>query len=286
MKIKVLAFGEVLWDVYKNSKHLGGAPMNFSAHFKKCGGEAWILTAVGDDMLGRETVCEIEKLGISTDYVSIVKQETGKCLVTLDAKHIPSYDLLNNVAYDYIQKPDISNECFDVLYFGTLALRNENNMTVLKQMLEENTFSDVFVDINIRAPYYNRDSVEFACKNATIIKISDEELPAVMNVMEKTECSAKECVKILNGQFQNLKMIIITRGDKGSLVYDCINKKYHEGEAQKVQVVSTVGAGDSFSAAFLTKYMKTDDISQALEFAAKISGYVVSCNVAIPDYYF
>lgn len=282
--MNVLSFGEVLWDVYPNSEHLGGAPLNFSAHFKKCGGNSWIITAVGDDVLGRKTVSEIEKLGVNTDYISILETETGKCLVTLDNNQIPSYNLLNNVAYDYIQKPDIKNEFFDVLYFGTLALRNETNRDVLKQIICENHFNDIFVDINIRPPYYSDEVIHYALKNATIIKISDEELPVVMDALGEKIHSIKKCVQILSEEFGNLKIIIITRGDKGSLVYECKNKEFYECQAQEVETVSTVGAGDSFSASFLAKYTETNDIEKALDFATKVSGYVVSCIDAIPEY--
>lgn len=69
-KIRALAFGEVLWDIYTDGEYLGGAPLNFSAHFKRCGGEAWLLSAVGNDDLGKRALCEIERLGIGTEYIS------------------------------------------------------------------------------------------------------------------------------------------------------------------------------------------------------------------------
>ena len=282
--MKVLSFGEVLWDVYPNSAHLGGAPLNFSAHFKKCGGNSWIITAVGDDVLGRKTVSEIKNLGVNTEYITIAEQETGKCIVTLDEKQIPTYNLLNDVAYDYIQFPDTKNESFDVLYFGTLALRNENNKNVLNKILCENNFKEVFVDINIRPPYFSDEVIRYALKNATIIKISDEELPAVIKALKRNKSSAVECGQILGEEFSNLKMVIITKGAEDSLAYECKSKSFFECEAQKVNVASTVGAGDSFSASFLAKYTETNDIEKALAFATKVSGYVVSCMDAIPEY--
>lgn len=282
--MKVLSFGEVLWDVYPNSEHLGGAPLNFSAHFKKCGGNSWIITAVGDDVLGRKTVSEIKNLGVNTEYITIAEQETGKCIVTLDEKQIPTYNLLNDVAYDYIQFPDTKNESFDVLYFGTLALRNENNKNVLNKILCENNFKEVFVDINIRPPYFSDEVIRYALKNATIIKISDEELPTIIKALKRNESSAVECGQILGEEFSNLKMVIITKGAEGSLAYECKSKSFFECEAQKVNVASTVGAGDSFSASFLAKYTETNDIEKALAFATKVSGYVVSCMDAIPEY--
>lgn len=282
--MRVLSFGEVLWDVYASSKHLGGASFNFAAHFKKCGGEAWINTAVGDDDFGKETVNNVKKAGINTSYITISEKETGKCFVTLNDKQIPSYNLLNNVAYDDIKKPAITKGFFDALYFGTLALRCENNRNVIKQIISENIFDMIFVDLNIRPPYYSVDVVRFACANATILKISDEELPVVMDILNKEESSLNNCAEILKEEFNNLKIIIITKGEEGSLVYECQNRRFFPCRAQKVKVVSTVGAGDSFSAAFLAKYLETNDISKALSFAAKISAYVVSCIDAVPEY--
>lgn len=282
--MKVLAFGEVLWDVYPDSAHIGGAPLNFAAHFKKCGGDSAIITAVGKDELGDKTIAEIGKIGIDTRFISRSDFETGKCLVTLDENHIPTYNLLDNVAYDYISVPDLNGEKCDMLYFGSLSLRNEHNQKVLKQIIAENDFSDIFVDINIRAPFYSEDVVKFAFGNATIIKISDEELPVVMNLLGKNIGDLKNIAKETANDFKNLKLIIITKGENGSFAYDCKNDKSYECETQKADVVSTVGAGDSFSASFLVKYKSTCDIQASLEFASKVSAYVVSCKGAIPKY--
>ncbi len=283
--MNALAFGEVLWDVYPEERCLGGATMNFAAHFKKCGGKAWIVTSVGEDLLGKEVVDRILKLGIETEYVTYSKnKETGKCLITLDKNKIPSYELLNNVAYDEIKKPKLGDKIFDVLYFGTLALRNENNLSVLKQIISENKFNDFFVDVNLRPPYYSKDVIRFALENATVVKISDEELPAVMNALGKKYKIKEECAQILSKDFDNLKIILITKGDKGSFAYDTENKKIFESQPPKVDVASTVGAGDSFSAAFVTQYLKTKDIPTALSLATNLSAFVVSCKDAIPEY--
>ena len=138
--------------------------------------------------------------------------------------------------------------------------------------------------MNIRPPYYSNDIIRYACENATIIKISDEELPKVMVSFEKSDCSTEQSAQFLSDKFKNLKIIIITKGEKGSIVYECADKKFYNCDAKKVDVVSTVGAGDSFSASFLMLYLKTKDISASLDFAAKISGYVVSQKAAVPDY--
>ncbi|MBQ7574001.1 MAG: hypothetical protein IJT23_07045 [Clostridia bacterium] len=282
--MKALAFGEVLWDIYPESQYIGGAPLNFAAHFKKCGGESHIITAVGNDDLGDETVMEIKKNGIDTQYLCRADRETGKCLVSLDEKGIPQYNLLDNVAYDYIKTPDLNGENFELLYFGTLSLRHENNISVLKTIISSSSFREIILDVNIRAPYYCQNVVSFAFENATIVKISEEELPIVMQLLNKVTSSVEESAEIISANFERIKMIIVTMGGKGSLVYECNLRRFHKCNAEKVNVVSTVGAGDSFTAVFAAQYLKTGNIAKALESATKVSGYVVSCKEAIPIY--
>ena len=284
--MKVLSFGEVLWDVYPDEKYIGGASLNFAAHFVKCSGEAYLLSAVGKDALAEETIACVEKMGVCTKYVSRIDKETGKCLVTLNEKMIPSYNLLNNVAYDYIDSSAINEESFDALYFGSLALRSEYNIKSLQKLLKDNLFNEVLVDINIRPPYYSDEIIKFALKNASVIKISDAELNVVAEatISKKSE-DYKAVAKELSDVYKNLKLVLITRGEKGAYVYNCLNCDEFECDAKKAEVVSTVGAGDSFIAAFMSQYLKGESIKKCLEHGSKISAFVVSCMEAVPDYH-
>ena len=231
--MKVLSFGEVLWDVYADSEHIGGAPLNFAAHFAKCGGESAVVTAVGKDELGDKTIDVIREMGINIGYITRSDKETGKCLVTLDDNQIPSYNLLDNVAYDCIEKPDISENVFDVLYFGTLSLRNESNRAVIDRIVAENNFDEIFVDVNIRPPYYSDEVIDFACENATIIKISDEELPVIMKAINSEKTAISDCALAVSDRYTNIRILIITRGDKGSYVYDCTNGQAYERDSKR-----------------------------------------------------
>ena len=133
--MKVLSFGEVLWDVYPQEKFIGGAPFNFAAHLAMHGEEVFMLSAVGADDLGNETIEEINRLGVSTKYISRVGgKPTGRCDVELDENAVPSYALLQDVAYDYIDC-DAIGDGFDVLYFGTLSLRSRYNLDSLCKLL-------------------------------------------------------------------------------------------------------------------------------------------------------
>ena len=132
--MRLLAFGEILWDVYPDKKFLGGAPLNFAAHLAKHGEDAYMVSALGADELGTEALRQLERWNVHTDYVAQnAQKETGKCLVTLDERSIPSYNLLQDVAYDRIDGAGIAGN-FDVLYFGTLALRSEENFKTLKEI--------------------------------------------------------------------------------------------------------------------------------------------------------
>lgn len=280
--MNILCFGEILWDVYPDKAVIGGAALNFAGHFQKHGGKAYMISAVGDDELGHEAIKVTESFGINTKYISVLKEQTGKCVVTLDSKGVPSYNLLNNVAYDYIGG-EVEDK-FDALYFGTLALRNEHNRKSLEKLLESNNFSEIFCDVNIRAPFYSAETVTLCAKTATVIKISDEELPIVTKILLGEELPYKSAAEKLAEKYENLRTIIITLGPKGAYVLNAKKGEAFEMEAPKTKVLSTVGAGDSFSAAFMYKYMSGEEIMSALENAIKVSAFVVANLEAIPEY--
>ena len=282
--MKVLSFGEIIWDVYPDEKHLGGAPLNFAAHFAKQGGEAYVLSALGDDELGNEALNKLSFWKVNAEYVSVLSgKDTGKCLVTLDKQGVPTYNIVRDSAYDYINCSSVSDE-FDALYFGTLALRNEYNRREISELIKSHSFKEIFVDVNLREPFISRESLMLCMENATVLKISDEELSAVSKILFNNEYGYKNIVTEISKTFQNIKFIIITLGEKGSYAYDVHNKTSFSCAAERVTVASTVGAGDSFSAVFLYKYMCGFDIDSCLKSASRISAYVVSKTEAVPEY--
>lgn len=281
--MKLLSFGEIIWDVYPDCKTLGGAPLNFTAVSSLLGAVAYLWSAVGNDDLGTTAVIKAESYGINTKYVSTVKdKDTGRCNVSLSDKGIPVYKIAKYSAYDYIGKHSFEKD-FDVLYFGTLALRYDYNITVLKSVMRDVGFKEIFCDINIRKPFVSKTAVRFGFANATILKISQEEFAdAVSCVLDECDFSENTVIKIAE-KFQNLKLLILTKGENGSVCYDCISKEFYCCDAVQTEVVSTVGAGDSFGAAFLSKYFEGADASRCLEFASRVSAYVCSIKEAIPD---
>ena len=290
--MKILSFGEIIWDVFPDKKCIGGAPFNLAAHSAKQGADSYMLSALGDDSLAEDALVYAEKYSINTKYViRSTDKPTGQCLVTLNEKMIPSYNLLNDTAYDCIKVSDtkaLNDESFDAFCYGTLALRSENNRQTLRKVLSEVKFGEIYSDLNIRAPFYSKETVLMCLENATIVKISDEELPVVLELIygENTADIGNDCKAAalkLCDTFKNIKIIIITLGSKGSYVYDSSAERSYSIGCPSVKVVSTVGAGDSFGAAFLANYLKGADINECLKIATEVSTYVVMHTEAVPD---
>lgn len=280
--MNIMSFGETVWDVFDSEESLGGAPFNFAALVSMLGESSCLVSAVGNDELGKKTVEVVKDFGVRTEYISLIPdKKTGKCLVTLDNNALPSYKLLDDVAFDFIQMPEIK-EKVDVFSFGTLSLRSKHNKNVLSEILKLHSFAEIFCDVNIRPPCYSKESILFCLSNATIVKISEEEMNEIKNAVLGQSCCTENFVLEISERFTQLKLIILTKGADGALCYDCREKKFYYCEAYPTEVVSTVGAGDSFSASFLVSYLKNVDCQKCLEFASNISAYVCSKKEAVP----
>lgn len=275
--MKLTVFGEILWDVFGDDKKIGGAPFNFGAHCKRLGLDVDIVSAVGDDELGKEAVNEAKALGVNVKNIQTVPFETGHCLVTLN-NGTPSYNLVQNVAYDNIPLPE--KDCFkaDAFYFGTLAQRSENSQKTLDELLKGD-YKEVFFDINIRQHYYSSEMIDESLKKTTIFKISREEI-GVLGI----EGTPEEICNVLADKYKNLKLILVTLDKDGSFLYETSSKKVTYSPKPTSAVVSTVGAGDSFSACFLSNYLNGIHAEECLIRATLLSDYVVTQLGAIPDY--
>lgn len=283
--MKVLSFGEIIWDVYPDKKCIGGAPLNFSAHVAKNGAESYLLSCVGQDDLGKQAKEYLAKFGVKNDFVFECDKQTGVCSVTLDEKGVPTYTIIQNVAYDNIPfEQKVCDNHFDLLCFGSLALRGDNNKKTLQQLLKKGNFKKIYCDVNLRAPFFDKEGVDFCFKNCHIAKVSDNEFEFVsQQVLNERYVNIQQFAKSLSQAYKNLEVVLLTCGDKGAYVYIPQQDQIYFEPAKKVQVVSTVGAGDCFGAVFVTEYIKGNDVQSCLKKATEKSAYVVSKQDAIPD---
>lgn len=270
-----LIFGEILFDVFDSQKCIGGASFNFAAHFSKLGGQSYMVSAVGDDEMGISALNYADSYGIKKDYIAVLPgKSTGYCKVTLENGH-PCYDLVRNVAYDAIPRPKISRN-FDAIYFGTLAQRDKISADTLDYILSSIDHKQVFFDINIRQNFYTEEIIDRGLKNTTILKFSREE-SFVFGDHESLEALCRK----LYDKYPNLKIIIVTLDADGAMAYSCDENNFYYSRKPQAVVVSTVGAGDSFSAAFMYNYLKGNKIEACIEAAIKLSEKIVGQKGAV-----
>ena len=295
--MKILSFGEVLWDIYPDKSVIGGAPFNFSSHAVKLGAKVDIITAVGSDELGEKTREIIRHNGVSEELVAETKYPTGACFVTVDENGIPSYELRFDMAYDHIELNSeqckyLNGEKYDAFYFGTLALRHEHSLKTLKEVLNTYKFSNILFDVNIRQKWYNRDIIKSGLEFCTFLKVSREECQVFCELglvdskpenFESKDVFYKALCKELAVKY-NIKLILFTLDKEGSMVYSLEDDKILISDKPRGKAVSTVGAGDSFSAGFLCSYLKGDSLEKSLLKATVLSNFVVQNIEAIPEY--
>lgn len=280
--MKILAIGEIIFDIFDGEAEIGGAPLNFCAHCAKLGAESSIISAVGNDALAWVAIEKLGKFGVDTRYVQRNDLPTGQCIVTVE-NGSPEYNVLRPAAYDRIQTADVAFTA-DVFAFGTLIQCDETSRKAVKSILENGSFKEIFCDINLRKDCYDEDSCRLCLENASILKISEEEEPLLREFeFYKHSITEKETLKSICESFDNIRLVLFTKGENGSLVYDKFEDEFCEVPAEKADVVSTVGAGDSYSAAFLCEYLKSGDIIKAAKAGSKLSAFVVSHREAVPN---
>ena len=271
-----ISFGEILFDVFPDKATLGGAPLNVAGHLTKLGLNGAILSAVGNDELGKRALNEIEALGLSTDIIATLDYETGKAIITLNGKNA-EYEFNNPCAWDNIPLQALP-ENVTLIYYGTLAQRG-NSKNTLKELLNSVQSQHRFFDVNIRKHFYSDEIIKEGVENATILKLNDEEVDIVLDAL-KIEMRGYRGLEELFKEY-NLDLILLTKGKEGTM---CFKNKWYRVPCAPVEVVDTVGAGDSLSAGFLASYIKTGDLEKSLLFGSHIADYVVTKRGAIPEY--
>lgn len=239
---KVVLFGEVLFDVFEDGAHLGGAPLNLAIHLHRLGANVRLISAVGNDELGDTAIRQIKKEGIPVDAIARVSRPTGTVTVTLDEKKVPAYRFLPDCSYDFIPEPETAFDDADLFCFGTLAQRDEVSRKTLENLLNR-AKGRIFCDVNLRQDFYNRKILEHSLDAADLVKLNEDELPVIASLFKiEPKCEA------LAERFQ-LQTVIQTLGPDGCRIFS--GGRSFTSPAYPSRVVSTVGAGDAFSAAFL-----------------------------------
>lgn len=279
----VVGFGEVLWDflMKEGMYKLGGAPFNFAYHTKQFGLNSLIISAIGEDDLGRKLEQAIQEKQLPYQLAHL-PQETGVVNV-INTDGIPQYEILENKAWDYIP---LSEEMLQIaaqtqaICFGSLAQRNSVTRATLYAFLEVMPADALRIfDINLRQNWYSEEIITTSLQKANILKINDDELLILQRILEYIDITPENTCRQLMQDYQ-LDMLILTCGNKGSYVFSREEMSYLS--TREVEVEDTVGAGDSFTASFIASVLGGKSLREAHRIAAQVSAYVCTQSGATP----
>lgn len=271
--------GEFLWDMLPDGKKAGGAPVNFAYHASQNGAEGWAVSAVGKDGLGEELVAAAEGHGINLQVEKIDKP-TGTVNVTLH-NGSPEYDICRGVAWDYIPLtekslalarsavPSVSVRWHNAMMYHVRQSKNWSK--------PYRTTPCCIFDINLRMDFYSEQMIRRSLEMANVLKINDEELEIVKAMFGlEGEGTAASCHRLIENF--GLKMLVLTGGSVFSSIYTL------EGVSTlptpKVNVIDSVGAGDSFSGALTGALLAGKSIAEAHRIAVDTAAYVCTCSGA------
>lgn len=280
----IVGMGEALWDMLPEGKKLGGAPANFAYHASQFGLKSCVVSAVGDDPLGKEILDNFREKKLY-GIVDTVPFPTGTVQVTLNAEGIPCYDIKEGVAWDNIPftplLADLARRTRAVC-FGSLAQRNSVSRNTINKFLDsmpnDGNVLKIF-DINLRQNFYNEEILCNSFEKCNVLKINDEELETVSRMFGYSDIDFQHQCQAFIANY-NLKILILTCGVKGSYVFTPEYVSFIE--TPEVDVADTVGAGDSFTATFASSILKGKSIREAHEAAVRVSAYVCTQNGAMP----
>lgn len=282
MNKTIAGLGEALWDCLPDGRKLGGAPANFAYHASQFGYEAYAISAVGNDVLGDQTIQEFNNKHLGY-IMPQVDYPTGTVQVQLDDQGVPTYDILQGVAWDNIpftpEIEKIASRCVCVC-FGSLAQRSPVSRATIHRFLECTPKDCLKIfDINLRQNFYTREILKESLKACDILKINDEELVTIGRLFGYAGLDIENKCWLILGKY-NLKMLVLTCGTNGSYVFAPGEQSFQP--TPKVVVSDTVGAGDSFTGAFAAAILAGKSIAQAHELAVKVSAYVCTQPGAMP----
>ena len=281
----IVGMGEVLWDMLPEGKKIGGAPANFAYHVSQYGFDGCVVSAVGDDKLGNEILESFNNRRLNY-LIQRVPYPTGTVQIELDEAGIPCYEIKENVAWDNIPfTVDLEKlaKKTRAVCFGSLAQRNTVSRETINRFLD--VMSDAagqyrVFDVNLRQGFYDKVILCNSMKRCNILKINDEELIAVSRMFEYPGINLEDKCRALLSEY-GLEILILTCGVNGSYVFTRENVSFVN--TPKIEVADTVGAGDSFTATFISAILKGKSIREAHELAVEVSAYVCTQNGAMPE---
>lgn len=278
----IVGIGEFLWDVLPDRRRPGGAPTNFAWHVSQMGGLGVVVSAVGNDSAGVELKTWLEGKGLSSELVQTNAHPTSTVSVELRDGQ-PSYVIHEGVAWDFIEwTPALAALAgrADCVCVGSLAQRSPTSRSTIQRFLGETRRGCLRIfDINLRQTYYDRDVIEHTLAASDVLKLNDEEWPIVAAMFGVNAELPRGLAELLVRY--DLRLIALTRGSKGSMLVT--QPEIHEIQGQSIDIVNTIGAGDSFTATLALGLLRGGPLAQLHDQAANVAGFVCTQPGAMPE---
>jgi len=284
----IVGLGEVLWDVFPDGPRFGGAPANYACSVAALSSDvdAFMVSSVGQDDLGRQAEAELRQRGVDTSTLQSHEKQTGKVDILVDDQGIATYEFAADTAWDNLKwTPELESlaQRTTAVCFGSLGQRSpESRRTMQAFVSATNAQCLKIFDINLRPPFFDDDVIVESLELANVLKLNDDELPVVTKLsnLQGTEAQQLEAI----AERWNLTTIALTRGANGAAIF-------HEGSVSEsdpvsTDVIDTVGAGDSFTATMTLGLLAGKSPIEICQHACRVAAYVCSqagATPAIPD---
>ncbi len=265
---KIVAFGEIVWDILPDDEVLGGTPSNLVFRCNSFGDEGFLLSRIGDDELGRTALKRLGELGISDANVQVDTEfPTGTVDITFDEKNDPVYKVKLDVAFDHIEfSPEalklVRNA--DCLFFGLLPQRFGISKNTIRELIKESPRSLKFFDLKLFQHFFDVRVVENLLHSSNIVRIKEKEMDFLAEKLNLVFHNINDFCAALAEKY-NVDLVLITRGQHGVSAYH-IEKGAFSDPGYIVQMKDNIGSGMAFSAGFLHYYLNSSSINEALEF--------------------
>lgn len=280
-KARIVAVGEVVWDLLPDRRVLGGAPVNVAYQLSRLGVEVSVITRIGQDALAEETLQHLADLGLSPAGVQRDPElATGQVRVSFSEDNEPSFDIVAPAAWDaieYAPAADLIGEMPFALVFGTLGQRDPRSREAIRRLRQRAAAR--FYDVNLRPPFTTPELVLDSLEGADLVKMNGEELQevgrwAAIDAVEK-KMVAQQLLKKYN-----VSVLVVTEGASGAWLM--VGEHCYEHPGFPVRVADTVGSGDAFFATLIEGYLHGRPWPESLERANRRGSYVAGQHGATP----
>lgn len=280
----VIGLGELLWDVFPDGRRPGGAPANVAFQAGQLGCRGALVTRVGADADGDDLLAELGRKGLDLSAVQRDREHpTGRVTVTFTGQGQPQYVIHELVAWDFLQADEPLARAMHgaaAVCFGTLAQRNPVSRKTIQAAVAMTSPQCLRVyDVNLRQKFYDRDWIEQSLQLASIVKLNDEEVALLAELMQLPADHTAFGRALI--ERWGPRIVCVTRGAKGCCVVTATQS--HEIPGRAVKVADTVGAGDAFTAGLITGELAGWPLALSAEFANQVGGLVASRPGAMPD---